>query len=599
MAEAAEEKVLRIPNFLTVRDLAGLMGASPIDVIKELMRNGVMASINQQIDYETAAIVAAVMGFEPRPLEVEEEVAEVKPEEAQPWRHFYEGEDPSKMVRRPPVVAVLGHVDHGKTSLLDKIRETNVTAGEAGGITQHIGAYQVEHEGRKITFLDTPGHEAFTAMRARGAQGADIAVLVVAADDGVMPQTREAYNHAMAARVPIIVALNKMDRPQANPEKVKQQLADMGLVPDDWDGDTMVVPVSAKTGMGIEDLLEAILLVADEHDIRANPQGKTAGMVLEAKLDRSRGVMATLLVQNGTLRRGDTVIAGTSYGRIKAMFDEKGAEVKEAGPSTPVLVMGLNEVPEPGTLFETVKDEKTARALAAERAEAQQKEVTARRPFTLEDLYARFQAGEAKDLNLILKADVQGSLEPIISSLEKLAVQENGREHKVKILHADIGTISESDVMLASASDAIVIGFQVDVDAAARRRADSEGVEIRQYDVIYHLIEDIQKALEGLLEPVYEDKVIGVAEVRQVFHISRVGTIAGCYIREGEGRRDAGARLIRNHRIIHTGTVASLKRFQEDVREVRAGFECGVSISGFEDYQVGDIIQFTVKERVR
>lgn len=599
MAEAAEEKALYIPDYLTVRDLAELMGASPIGVIKELMQNGIMASINQQIDYETAAIVAAEMGFEPRPIVVEEEAAETAQEVTQLWRHFYAEEDPAKLVDRPPVVTILGHVDHGKTSLLDKIRETNVTAGEAGGITQHIGAYQIDLAGRKITFLDTPGHEAFTAMRARGAQGADIAVLVVAADDGVMPQTREAYNHAAAAHVPIVVAMNKMDRAQANPEKVKQQLADMGLVPDEWDGSTIVVPVSAKTGEGIDDLLEAILLVAGETEIKANPEGTTAGTVLEAEMERNRGVMATLLVQNGTLQRGDTVVAGTAYGRLKAMFDENGEEVKEAGPSTPVRVMGLNEAPEPGTLFEVVKDEKTARALAAERLAARYTRPEDRRALTLEDLYARFQAGEAKDLNLIVKADVQGSLEPIVSSLEKLAVREGERDLKVKILHADIGTINESDVMLASASDAIVVGFQVEVDGAARRRADSEGVEIRRYDIIYELLDEVQKALEGLLEPVYEDKVVGVAEVRQVFHISKVGAIAGCYMREGEGRRDASARIIRNHNIIHEGSIASLKRFQEDVREVRAGFECGISVTGFDDYQVGDVIQFTVKERVR
>jgi translation initiation factor IF-2 len=599
MAEAAEEKALYIPDYLTVRDLAELMGASPIGVIKELMQNGIMASINQQIDYETAAIVAAEMGFEPRPIVVEEEAAEAAQEVTQPWRHFYAEEDPAKLVDRPPVVTILGHVDHGKTSLLDKIRETNVTAGEAGGITQHIGAYQIDLAGRKITFLDTPGHEAFTAMRARGAQGADIAVLVVAADDGVMPQTREAYNHAVAAHVPIIVAMNKMDRAQANPEKVKQQLADMGLVPDEWDGSTIVVPVSAKTGEGIDDLLEAILLVAGETEIKANPEGTTAGTVLEAEMERNRGVMATLLVQNGTLQRGDTVVAGTAYGRLKAMFDENGEEVKEAGPSTPVRVMGLNEAPEPGTLFEVAKDDKTARALVAERLAARYTRPEDRRALTLEDLYARFQAGEAKDLNLIVKADVQGSLEPIVSSLEKLAVREGERDLKVKILHADIGTINESDVMLASASDAIIVGFQVEVDGAARRRADSEGVEIRRYDIIYELLDEVQKALEGLLEPVYEDKVVGVAEVRQVFHISKVGAIAGCYMREGEGRRDASARIIRNHSIIHEGSIVSLKRFQEDVREVRAGFECGISVAGFDDYQVGDVIQFTVKERVR
>ncbi len=599
MVEATQESnTVLIPDYLTVRELADLMAASPIDVIKELMANGIMASINQQIDYDTAAIVATEMGFEPQPIAVEEEAA-AKPVEMQVWRRFYEDEHPDALVDRPPVVTILGHVDHGKTSLLDRIRETNVQGGEAGGITQHIGAYQVVHEGRTITFLDTPGHEAFTAMRARGAQGADIAVLVVAADDGVMPQTREAYNHAKAAGVPIVVAMNKMDRRQANPDKVKQQLADLGLVPDEWDGDTMVVPVSAHTGDGLDDLLEAILLVADDTTIKANPEGQAAGTVLEAELDRSRGVMATLLVQNGTLRRGDVVLAGTSHGRIKAMFDEHGEPVAEATPSTPVQVMGLDAVPVAGTLFEVAESEKEARVTVAEREATEREPDQARPILTLEELYARFQAGEAKELNLIIKADVQGSLEPIVSSLERLAIEEGERELRVNILHTDTGNINESDVMLAAASSAIVIGFAVSADGAARRRAESEHVEIRQYDIIYKLIEDIEAALEGLLEPVYEDKVIGVVEVRQVFRIPKVGNVAGCYVREGEARRDAQARVIRDHKIIHKGKITSLKRFQEDVREVRTGFECGLNIEGFTNFQEGDVIQFTQRERVR
>jgi translation initiation factor IF-2 len=598
MAEVADNR-LEIPDFLTVRELAELMSATPIDVIKQLMSNGIMASINQQIDYETAAIVAAEMGFEPSPVAVEEEVVSRRPDESQAWRRFYMDEKPENLVTRPPVVTILGHVDHGKTSLLDKIREANVTEGEAGGITQHIGAYQAVLGGRKITFLDTPGHEAFTAMRARGAQGADIAVLVVAADDGVMPQTREAIAHARAAAVPIIVAVSKIDKANARPEQVKRQLADLGLVSDEWDGDTMMVPVSAYTGEGIEDLLESILLVAEQTEIKANPKGKVGGTVLEAELDRSRGVMVTLLVQNGTLKRGDTVIAGTSFGRIKAMFNERGDTVNEALPSMPVRIMGMNVIPAAGTLFEVVDNEKAARAIAAERQAQTKAAEEAPARFTLEDLYARFQAGEAKDLNLIIKADVQGSLEPLVNSLEKLTVKDQDKDLSVKILHTDIGNIVESDVMLASASKAIIVGFQVAVDGAAQRRADSEGVEIRQYDVIYHLLEDIEKALEGLLEPVYEDRVIGSAEVRQVFKISKVGAIAGSYVREGEARRDASARVIRSHRIIHEGRISSLKRFTEDVREVRMGFECGIGVSGFEDFQEGDIIQFTVRERVR
>ncbi len=598
MAGATERSSIEIPGIVTVRELADRMQASPIDVIKLLMNNGVMAGINQQIDYDTAAIVATEMGFEPRPEAREEAPAEAKVS-GPAWRRLYDGEDTSKLVRRPPVITILGHVDHGKTSLLDRIRETNVQAGEAGGITQHIGAYQIVHNGQKITFLDTPGHEAFTAMRARGAQGADIAVLVVAADDGVMPQTREAIAHARAANVPIIVALNKIDRDNANPDRVKQQLSEQGLVPDDWDGETMVVPVSARTGQGLEDLVEAILLVAEETQIVANPSAPAAGTVIEAEMDRFRGVMATLLVQNGTLHTGDVVLAGSSHGRIKAMFNEAGEEIVEALPSTPVRVMGLNAVPEAGTVFEVVKNEKIARGMVAEREQAAQTPAQQRQPFTLEDLYARFQAGEAKELNLIIKADVQGSLEPILTSLGKVSVKENDRELKVNVIHADIGAITESDVMLGAASHAILIGFGVEPDSAARRRADSEHVEIRTYRVIYELINEVEKALEGLLEPVYEDKVVGLAEVREVFHLSKAGTIAGCYIREGEARRSAKARVIRNHQIVVESSISSLKRFHEDAREVRAGFECGVGVEGFADFQAGDIIQFLIRERVR
>lgn len=598
MAKTTERDHLAIPDYITVRDLAELMEASPIDVIKELMSNGIMASINQQIDYDTAAIVASEMGFEP---EQEAVLIEAEQEEiGRPsWRQLYKGEDPSELVDRPPVVTVLGHVDHGKTSLLDRIREDNVQEGEAGGITQHIGAYQIQHGDRRITFLDTPGHEAFTEMRARGAQGADIAVLVVAADDGVMPQTREALAHARAASVPILVALNKIDRSNANPELVKQQLAEVGLVPDEWDGETMVVPVSAVTGEGLDDLLEAIVLVAEQTEIKANPKGEAAGTVLEAELEKNRGVMTTLLIQNGTLNKGDVVLAGTSYGRIKAMFNELGNPIDSAGPSTPARIMGLNEVPVPGTLFKVVKNEKTARSMAEELADSEalaSRQVTG---LTLEELYARFQAGEAKALNLIIKTDVQGSIDPITSSLEKISVEEDGEQLKINILLADVGNISESDVMLASTSDAVILGFNVEVDTAARRRADSESVEIRTYQIIYKLLEEVEQALVGMLEPVYEDATIGVAEVRQVFKVGKLGQIAGCYIRDGEARRKAEARVIRNKQILHQGSVASLRRFQEDVREVRTGFECGVGVTGFSDFKEGDLIQFVVRERVR
>jgi translation initiation factor IF-2 len=597
MAEATERKIVELPGFLTVRELADRMHASPIEVIKELMSSGVMASINQQIDYDTAAIVAAEMGFEPHP-EARDEEQPKSADTGPAWRRFYEKEDQKNLVTRPPVVTILGHVDHGKTSLLDRIRKASVAAGEAGGITQHIGAYQIEHERRKLTFLDTPGHEAFTAMRARGAQGADIAILVVAADDGVMPQTREAISHAKAANVPIIVAMNKIDKDNANPDRVKQQLAENGLVPDDWDGDTMVIPVSARSGEGMEDLIEAILLVADDTAITANPAGDIKGTVLEAQMDKFKGVMATLLIQNGTLKAGETVIAGTAYGRIKAMFNDKGKDVKQADPSMPVRVMGLNEIPQAGTVFEVVKNEKIARQIVAERQAAAFTRTADKSAMTLEDLYARFQAGEAKELNLIIKADVQGSLEPIVTSLNKVTVKEEERELKVNIVHADIGPVTESDVMLASATQAIIIGFGVEPDGAAKRRAEGEHVEIRTYNVIYQLIDEVEKALEGLLEPVYEDKVVGVAEVREVFKLSK-GTIAGCFIREGEAKRNSKARVIRNHQVMFEGGISTLKRFQEDVREVRTGFECGVSLEKYDDFKEGDIIQFLIRERVR
>jgi len=488
---------------------------------------------------------------------------------------------------------MLGHVDHGTTSLLDAIRGTNVFAGDAGGITQHVGAYQVVHQGRKITFLDTPGHEAFTAMRARGAQGADIAILVVAADDGVMPQTREAIAHARAAKVPIIVALNKMDLPSANPERVKQELAEVQLIPDEWEGNTLVVPVSAKQNEGLDDLLEALLLIAGEEQIVANPERPAQGTVIEGEIVKSRGVTATLLVQNGTLRVGDAIVAGTSSGRVRAMFDFRGNRIEMALPSTPVAVLGLSEVPVAGEVFEVVENEKVAREIAAERVAAQAQESRPRAAPSLEEIFAQFQAGQAKTLNLIVKADVQGTLEPIIDSLRKL---ETG-DLNLDIIHSDIGDVIESDVMLASASQAIIVGFQVDIDNAARRMADSEGVDIRTYEIIYKLIEDVEKALKGLLEPTYVDVDIGLAEVRATFRIPRAGVVAGCYIREGIVRRDALARVRRNGEQIYDGRVASLKRFQEDVREVRTGFECGIGLDGFDDFEEGDTIELYVKER--
>ena len=596
--QVQEKQEVEIPDFVTVRQLAGLMDVSPIVVIKELMNAGVMANINQQIDYETAAIVAQEMGFEPKeetPL-VSEEVAEEGVTLL--WERFYASEDPAKLEPRPPVVTILGHVDHGKTSLLDAIRHTDVVADEAGGITQHIGAYQIEHDGHCITFLDTPGHEAFTAMRARGAHTTDIAVLVVAADDGVMPQTVEAFNHARAARVPIIVALNKIDKRIAQPEMVKQQLADLGLTPDDWGGTTLCVPVSAKKKTGLDDLLEAILLVADSTEIKANPNRTAVGTVLEGRMDRTRGATATVLVQNGTLRVGDIVVMGLVHGRVRKMLDEAGHPIQEARPSTPAMILGLSGVPEAGEMFKVVTDGRTARTIVARRKEKLAAlVVTPPKTFTLDDFSRRIQTGQTKELNLIIKTDVQGSIEPIVSSLERLSDADLGEDIKINILHAAAGNISESDINLAIASHAIVVGFQVYPDQAARRLAESNGVDIRTYDVIYKLIDEMDKALKGLLEPTYADVVIGEAEVRAIFNVPRVGAVAGCYIRQGEARRNARARVLRGKKQLYEGHVASLKRIDKDVRKVRTGFECGVGLEDFADFAVGDAIQFYVKER--
>lgn len=593
---AETKTIIEVPAFLTVRDLANLMGVSPINVIKELMSNGIMANINQQIDFETAAIVAEEMGFDAVPMDEVPSEDEVATAEAVGWRKVLADESAADLAARPPVVTMLGHVDHGKTSLLDVVRQANVVDGEAGGITQHIGAYQAEKNGHLITFLDTPGHEAFTAMRARGAQATDIAILVVAADDGVMPQTREAIDHAKAARVPIIVAMNKIDLAGSRPDRVKQQLSDLGLVPDDWDGDTMVIPVSAKEKTGIEDLLEAILLVSEELNPRANPQAAAVGTVLEARIERGRGIMTTVLVQNGTLHTGDTLLIGTNYGRIKAMFDYRGNSLKSAGPSTPVSVSGLSGIPEAGEQWVVVENEKAARKIIEETAEDQRVDPTqrGRTTTTLDEFFNRLQQGETKTLNLIVKADVQGSLEPIINSLAKLS----NDEVDVEILRAATGPITESDVLLASASDAIILGFNVEADPIARNAAAGEGVQIQTYRIIYKLIEDVELALNGMLEPVYEDVVIGRAEVREVFKIRQFGAIAGSYMRTGEGRRNSKARLIRNGRLMHSGSVASLKHLSENVREVKAGFEFGVSIEGWGDYRAGDIIEFFTTQRV-
>ncbi len=582
---------IELPYSIVIRDLAVKIEKSPIEIIKKLMTNGVMATINQAVDFDTAAIVVAEYGFEA----VMEQVEEIEPEEAGEvplWRQMIAREDAAALKSRPPVLTILGHVDHGKTSLLDVIRSEHVAEGEAGGITQHIGAYQVELKGRLLTFLDTPGHAAFTAMRARGAQGADIVILVVAADDGVMPQTREAIAHAKAARVPIIVALNKIDKANANPEHVKQQLAETGLIPDEWGGNTMIIPVSAKQKLGINDLLEAALLVADNIEIRANPNGSVIGTVIEAEVDKTRGTVTTLLVQNGTLEIGDIVVAGTAHGKLRAMTDYTGKPVRKAGPSTPVAVLGLNEIPSAGDVFQVVTSERDARDIVSERQDTAKARIQTKKA-SLEDLFANFKAGEARELNLILKADVQGSLEPIMSELEKLGKGEIG----IKILYAETGNIGENDVMLASASRAIIIGFNVQADVAARRLAEKEGVSLRLYEIIYRMTEDIEKALKGMLEPAIVERVIGRAQVLAVFTASKLGKVAGCKVTEGELRRNARIRLLRGADIIYEGDLASLRHEKEDVKEMRTGFECGVGFKSFTDILVGDQLVCFVMEK--
>ena len=594
-------KEIELPASITVRELADLMSRSPIDLIKELMNAGVMANINQQIDYDTAAIIAEDMGYtvvEPTVEEptVEEQEELVTPVAAAKKQREYAPEELKYLKTRPPVVTILGHVDHGKTSLLDVIREASVQTTEAGGITQHIGAYQVDLEGGTITFVDTPGHEAFAAMRARGASVTDIAVLVVAADDGVQPQTREAIDHARSAQVPIIVALNKMDLPSANPDHVKQQLADLGLVPEDWGGETIVVPVSARQRMNIDALMENILLVAEIADLKANPRRSAEGTVIEGRMDRARGSTATLLVQEGTLETGDALSVGQVYGKVRAMFDYKNEPISKAEPSTPVVVIGLRGIPGAGDTFRVVENERTARNIAERLAQESQEQGPASTPaMTLEEIYAQAQAGQVQTLNLVLKADVQGSIEPIKSSLEQIEVE----GLSVHFVHEGVGNVGESDVNLAVAAGAIIIAFNVGIDPAAERLAENEGVSIRRYNIIYRVIEDVEKALTGMLEPVFEDVLQGKAIVRQVFRISRVGVIAGSQIIEGKGLRNATGRIVRDGEVIHQGRISSLKRFTEDVREVNTGLECGIGVDGASDIQEDDIIEFYTREQVR
>ena len=594
MSENGQDaKQIELPVSITVRDLAQSLDASPIEIIKTLMANGMMANINQEIDFDTAAIVSSEMGYEASPLQIEEE--EIDQVEIPLWRQKLETEDQEQLERRPPVVAILGHVDHGKTTLLDAIRDTSVAAGEAGGITQHIGAYQIDHEGKVITFLDTPGHAAFTAMRARGAQGADIVILVVAADDGVMPQTEEAISHTRAAQVSMIVALNKIDKDNAAPDQVKQQLSDIGIVPDDWDGDTIIVPISATENTGLDDLMEAILLVSEDLEIFANPHGDVFGTVIEAEVTKGRGVMATLLVQNGTLMVGDTVLAGNTCGRVKAMFDYTGAKIKEAGPSVPVSIMGLGDVPQAGNLFSVVESEKVARDLIDVRLlKAEQQEVAIDQVANLEQLFERVQAGEEEELRLIIKADVQGSLEPIVSSVKDL---KSGGEQEigVKVIHAGTGNIGDDDVMLASTTNAIIIGFNVSPDTSAKRLADAEGISIRKYNIIYHVIDDIEKALKGMLEPVEKKILVGRAEVLVVFPSGKYDQVAGCKVDKGEIKRNS---KIRDGKVAFEGDISSLKRHKDDVNEVRDGFECGIGIKDFSSFEEGDILESYVIELV-
>jgi translation initiation factor IF-2 len=593
-SSSGNPKEIAIPDSISVRELAELMDISLIDVIKHLMGEGIMANINQQLDGDIARMVAEDMGFtikekvEPE-IEVPEEVVEAKP------TREYTEEERARLQDRPPVITVMGHVDHGKTALLDIIREANVAAGEAGGITQRIGAYQIQKQDRRITFLDTPGHEAFTAMRARGAQATDIAILVVAADDGVMPQTLEAIDHAKAAQVPIIVAINKIDKANANPEMVKQQLADVDLLVEDWGGDVIAVEVSALRNMNIDELLDMILLVSDMAEFKALPDVPAKGTVIDAHIDRSMGPLATILVQEGTLRVGDSLVAGTIPGKVRAMFDDKMERIEEAGPSMPAVVMGLSDIPEPGDTSQVVEDDKTARSIAEDRAEAQEEQITAAPAAqSLEEIYAQIQAGEAKELNLILKTEIQGSIEPIVNSIEELG----GEEATVNILHASTGTIGENDVMLATASNAVIIGFDVEVAPTAAKLAETEGINIRLYNIIYKLIEDVDRALRGMLEPEYREVVLGHARVLTTFNIPRQGVVAGAQVTDGRATRNASVRVLRNGRMILEGDIRSLKRYTEDVREVSVGMEFGIGIEGFSDYADDDLLEFYTEEEV-
>ena len=587
--EVAKKQQLKvsIPDEINVGELASRMKKTAVEVIKQLIKLGVMASVSDVIDYDTAALVAMELG-----CKVEHEVV-VTVEDRLIDDHV-DTED--ELVPRAPVVVVMGHVDHGKTSLLDRIRSANVVAGEAGGITQHIGAYRVMVNGNPVTFLDTPGHEAFTTMRARGAMVTDIAILVVAADDGIMPQTIESINHAKAAGTPIVVAINKMDLPGANPDRIKQDLTKYDLVPEEWGGDTIVCPISAKTGAGVTELLENLVLQAEIMELKANPNRPARGTVVEARLDKGRGPIMTVLVQNGTLRTGDIIIAGTAVGRVRVMTNDRGERITEAGPSVPVEIAGMSEVPSAGDVFNAVADERMARALAEERLTAQRSAAAAGsgKKVSLEDLFARIQEGDLKDFNIIVKADVQGSAEAVKTSLEKLS----NEEVRVRVIHSGVGAINESDVMLASTSNAVIVGFNVRPDNAARDSAERSKVELRMYRVIYDCINDVEAAMKGMLAPKFREVIIGHAEVRQTFRVSKVGTVCGCYVQDGRIQRNCSVRVNRDNIVIFEGELASLRRFKDDVKEVAAGYECGMQVEKFNDIKEGDIIECFVTEQL-
>ena len=578
---------VKIPDEITVGELASRMKKTAGEVIKLLLKNGIMAAINQTIDFDTAEFIATEMG-----CKVEKEIT-ITIEERIIDDHVDTEEE---LQPRAPVVVVMGHVDHGKTSTLDAIRKTNVTSGEAGGITQHIGAYTVELNGQPITFLDTPGHAAFTSMRARGARCTDIAILVVAADDGIMPQTVESINHAKAAGVPIIVAVNKMDKPTANPDRVKQQLTEYELIPEEWGGDTIICPISAKTGMGLDNLLEMVLLTAEVQELRANPNRRAKGTVIEARLDKTRGPIATLLVQNGTLNQGDIIIAGTAVGRVRVMTNDKGRTVKTAGPSMPVEITGLADVPSPGDEFNAVTDERMARELVEQRRQAEKDAAAnAMSKVTLDNLFAKMQEGEMKELPLIVKADVQGSAEALKASLEKIS----NEEVRVKVIHTGVGAINQSDILLASTAGAIIVGFNVRPDAAAQASGQRANVDMRFYRVIYDAIDEIESAMKGMLAPKYEEAIIGHAEVRVTYKVSAIGTIAGCMVKDGKVTRDAQVRVLRDNIVIHQGEVGSLQRFKDAAKEVTAGYECGMSILKFNDIKEGDVFECFVMQEIK